>query len=380
MRVKVRIKKKGEPRWKSPDVERVPESMLQTILSDDPDLIPFDDERRPVVLVDEFPVRFGSADLVGVGASGSITIVECKKKDNRDMRGRSVVGQLFAYAAALWEMSYEEFDARWQATERPPLMDDARWAKRKRPPLAESVADAASVRGLHYDPDAFRASVTENLRTGKSTLIVAVDEITLELQRVIEYLSAHTAAEVDVIALELGYATLGDVEVLVPLQFGLEMAERKASSTRPSRRWDEESFSAALRTTKGEWAPLIVADLLTWASQVMKLEVWYGAGPTLGTVYMGLADANARRRPLVGCWTSGNVDVYFNQLAFLPPFDGHDARVEVLQRLDKVDGVERAERQADIWPSVKLENLAKAGALESFKALVDDVVDRVREA
>jgi len=72
--------------------------------------------------------------------------------------------------------------------------------------------------------------------------------------------------------------------------------------------------------------------------------------------------------------------VYFNQLAFLPPFDGHDARVEVLQRLDKVDGVERAERQADIWPSVKLENLAKAGALESFKALVDDVVDRVREA
>ena len=51
----------------------------------------------------------GKADVVIVDASGDITVVECKLAANPEIR-RRVVGQLLAYASAIWQMSFEEFD------------------------------------------------------------------------------------------------------------------------------------------------------------------------------------------------------------------------------------------------------------------------------
>ena len=378
MRVAVLIKHKNERKWHVPDVQRVPESRLQTILSEDPDLIPFDDERRPVVMVHEFAVSFGSVDLVGVGATGSITIGECKKAENPEIR-RTVVGQLFAYAAAIWGMSYEEFDDVWQAKTRPPLMDDATWAKRKQPPLADAVRVAAEERGLPFDAEAFRAAVSENLRAGRFTLVIAVDEITSELQRVIEFLSGHMGAGVAVIALELGYVSHGDVEVLIPQQFGLEMAERRSALERPSRQWDAESFDAQLGTVMGEWATSMVADLLDWARKT-GLDIWYGAGAKHGTVYAGLTDKDGKRRALVSYWTSGMIEIEFSQWKYLPPFDSREARVDVLGRLTSITGVRKPDEQANSWPTFELESLRRPDAIAKFKALLDDVVSRIRAA
>ena len=61
---------------------------------------------RPVLL-DSALAR--SVDLVAVGAAGQITVVECKLAANPEIRS-SVIGQVFAYAAGLWSLSYDEFD------------------------------------------------------------------------------------------------------------------------------------------------------------------------------------------------------------------------------------------------------------------------------
>ena len=144
MRTKVLIKHKREVHWEDPEVGAYPdEARLKTILRDDPALFPFDESRRPVVMVDEFPVSigetYGFVDLVGVSAAGSITIVECKLEKNPDIK-RRLVGQLIEYAAGLWGMSFEEFDARWQAVARPGMMTDEAWEQRKRPPLEDDIA------------------------------------------------------------------------------------------------------------------------------------------------------------------------------------------------------------------------------------------------
>lgn len=79
------------------------EAALQMMLRDAPELLPGGDDRRPVVVVAEFGVSVGAVDLVGVAPTGAITVVECKLRANPEIR-RSIVGQLFAYASALWGM------------------------------------------------------------------------------------------------------------------------------------------------------------------------------------------------------------------------------------------------------------------------------------
>ena len=87
---------------------------------------------------------------------------------NSEIR-RTVVGQLFAYAAAMWEMTYEEFDEAWQRCGRPPLLDD--------------VAAAVDEHGLSWDRDVFPASVAANLAAGRYTLVVAVDDNDLGIEK-----------------------------------------------------------------------------------------------------------------------------------------------------------------------------------------------------
>lgn len=48
-------------------------------------------------------------------------------------------------------------------------------------------------------------------------LVFAVDEITEDLKRAVEYLNAHTVDGTEVIVLELGYSRVGDVESSSPL-------------------------------------------------------------------------------------------------------------------------------------------------------------------
>ena len=378
MRASVLAKHKGERKWRSPDIERWPERLLQTILSEDPDLIPFEDERRPIVMVDEFAVASGFVDLVGVGSTGSITICECKKEDNAEIR-RTVVGQLFAYAAAIWRMSYEEFDDIWQAKTRPSMTADADWEARQRPPLAESVQAAAAERGLPFDPERFRSTVSENLRAGRFTLLLAVDEITPELKQIVEYLSVHMTSGVDVIALTLGYFSHGDVEVLVPRSYGLEAAAQKVVSAGRPLAPDESSFMTVVSNVAGEWAAPMVRTILAWAAH-RQLEVWYGTGSTLGTMNIGLSDASGKRRCVIACRTAGDIEIEFNQLKQMVPFDAIDARLDLLRRLEPIEGAVRPDKHADSWPQVKLDSLRKTAALEEFLEVMGDVVDRVREA
>lgn len=371
---------KGEP-WRAPEARPYTnEEHLRTLLQGAPELLPGVESSRPAVLVHELEVRYGYIDLVGVSPTGAITVVECKLRGNPDMR-RTVVGQLFAYAAGLWGMTYAEFDEAWQGVRQPFTVLADQWEARRRPPLLEDMARAVEEHGLEWDRDGFAAAVEANLAAGRYTLVFAVDEITPELQRIVEYLSEHTSPEVNVIALRIGYMADGDTEVLVPQPFGVEMAARKVAASPapggPPVAPDEASFMRVLGEAAGDWAPAVVAEALAWADREGLL-VWYGSGRKVGTANVGLLDATGARRPLIAWWTSGTVEVEFSQLAGLPPFDAPGARVEVLRRLEAVEGKTRPDRQANSWVTVDAARLREPGALAEFLAIFADVAGRIR--
>lgn len=186
--------------WHAPEVSHyLNEDALQVLLADSPELLG-SGESRTVVRELEVP-DIGSLDLCAVGPSGRITLVECKLQRNPDIR-RKVVGQLFAYAAGLAGLAYEEFDRLWSKT--------SLAAGR---PLATMIKDLAKDDD-DWNEDSFRRVVTDNIRTGHFDLMFAVDSITDELKKTIRYLNAHTDSATRVLGLECGYAQDGDVEVL----------------------------------------------------------------------------------------------------------------------------------------------------------------------
>jgi hypothetical protein len=383
MKTTILIKHKNDLHWENPEVHAYPgEAKLQTILRDDPALFPFDDSRRPIVMADEFPVPIGGTtrfiDLVGVSAKGAITIVECKLKESPDVKYR-LIGQLIQYAAGLWEMSYNDFDATWQALTQPPMTDVATWEKQKKPPLEEHVAETLGDRS-GFDPSAFRLAVEDNLRTGRFTLVVAVDGITEALEDSVLYLSEHFGLDVRVVAMELGYVAHGDVEVLVPRTFGGEVAEHRPPTSAPVA-WDATSFDAALRESRGAWALELATGLREWAlTPEVGFELWFGKGKTFGTESLGLPDQSGKRHGLFNMWANGWVEFALGNFKFFTAYAEQTARLEVLHALSRIEGGMRKDRYADGWPQFNFDVLRDPAKLTDFKALLGEVVSRMRGA
>jgi hypothetical protein len=217
--------------WHAPGSESFDdEAALELLLKDSPDLLP-GSSGAPVAVVSQLYVpETGPVDLTAVSSSGAITLVECKLRANPEIR-RSVLGQVFAYASGLWKVSYADFDAAY--------------AKRAKMPLAEHVRLAADAHSVDFDEDAFRTAVEQALAQGHVSLVIAVDSITEELRRTIEFVNAHTQASVDLLGIALSYVKDGDIEILVPVVYGDEAVREKARAT--TRQWTAPEFLAALK-------------------------------------------------------------------------------------------------------------------------------------
>lgn len=224
------IRRNGE-RWRSPITHAYSdEEMLKHLLRDSPQLLPT--YADGMVVVDELSVPLiGFVDLTAVDSSGSITLVECKLGSNPEIR-RSVVGQIFAYAAGLWQMSYDDFDRAFSSRKN-----------------GISILEALRI-ALPADHNAdweehCRQNIVDNLANGRFTLVIAVDQITDELKRVVPYINLHTSLDLQFLALGVEYIRDGDVELVRPLTYGRESVAEK-SDTRQRRVWGAEAYLARL--------------------------------------------------------------------------------------------------------------------------------------
>lgn len=220
--------------WHSPaSTSYASEDALQTLLKEAPELLPWADPTGVVVARELQVPLSGPVDLVVVSTAGQITVVECKLLANPEIR-RHVVGQLLAYASGLARMPYDVFAAAFAA--------------RTGQPLAAMVGAMAANSGADWDEEQFRSKVTANLDAGRMGLLIAVDEITDELKRIVEFLNAHTVADLPVLALELNLIQDEGVEVLLPTIYGEETVRAKPGS---ARRTDESTLFSALADSAG---------------------------------------------------------------------------------------------------------------------------------
>lgn len=228
------------------------ESELQNLLdTGSAELIPpdpaLDDEH--VAFAREVSTDSGPIDLIGVGSSGSITIMECKLARNRQIK-REVVGQVLDYAASLWETEVHSFA-------------EAFAVKAGTDPF-ESLRQRFGEDAENFEEERCRSEVARRLREGDFRLLVAVDRIDPQLRRIIQYVNTRggSGRGLRLVAVEFPRYQQGTVQVLVPEAYGDELASAPAGASKT--RWDHVQALAELDRA----SPLLGElgrDLTAWA-------------------------------------------------------------------------------------------------------------------
>jgi hypothetical protein len=179
-----------------PEAPLPAEKNLHDVLTSHPELLPADDLEvgQTIVVGRESRLESGYADLVLIDPDGQICLVEVKNEGNPDTR--LVIAQLLDYAAALWQMSAEDFE---RAVLHPYLRSiDQHDASL--PDIASYVADNLDASGdidggeNEDDPSTltdFAANLEQTLASGHFRLIVAAPSIPTGVEKVIEYLNAQ---------------------------------------------------------------------------------------------------------------------------------------------------------------------------------------------
>ena len=346
------------------------EAELQSLLdTGSAELIPADPslDEAHVVFAREVSTDSGPIDLIGIGSSGSITIMECKLAKNHQIK-REVVGQVLDYAASLWETDLRSLSEAFKA--------------RSGTDPFEAIRNAFGGDDESFDEGTCRSEVDRRLREGDFRLLVAVDRIDPELRRIIQYVNSRggsgqglrlVAVESPRYKVELPGYQQGSVQVLVPEAYGDELAPPKASTSRTTRDWTIEDYFAALAADSpfGQ----IVQRLLDWADD-RRLTIRMGHGQTPAPMWR--LDAQGVDYPLFSADIGGRLWLTLGNLRGRLG-DSDEGVVPVLiEALNAIPGIRVAPGSSG--PAVPLLPLARDEPFAAFTAAYDSVIEVVRAA
>lgn len=339
------------------------ESHLQKLLDDSPEIVSLD-EIRPdagplVVTIREFSLPVGSIDLLGFTARGNIVIIECKRAANTQAK-REVIGQILDYAAHLWENTYEALDEKVKVA--------------KGLSLAELVHTKT---GEDWDEEEFRSNVRSALAEGNFILVIVVDEINDELNRIVRYVNATGSPSFSFAALEMRRFTTEQAEMLVPHVFGpVHVAPRQHTTNK--NKWSADTFFPELRSQCGVEAEATARAIFAWAEQ-KKMRNWWGEGIRNGS-FVPIYNANGRDHQLFAVWSSGFVEMYFYWYQYRSPFDIEEKRLEILNRLNQIPGVKLPPNVISRRPSIPLTVFSSEESLKQFFEIFDWFINEVEKA
>lgn len=368
--MEILLRKKGTRKWEKVGEQKFTnEAVLQDILYKSPEIIPLEklggNIKEPKVFVKEAGLAgSGSADLIGIDESGGITIIECKLATNADIR-RKVIGQLLEYAAYLWQKTFEEFDEICSRAEK--------WGNKH---LLDILREKMGVIGEPWSDEEFRQKISQTLTNGDFRLIIAVDTLSDELRRIVEFVNSRGENAATIHVLEMRQYETPELQMLVPELFG---SRPTPTDTPRGRQWDEPSFFQQMATQRSDDETEVVRELLKWAKSNMS-RIWWGKGAKYGS-FAPVLDRNGNSYTVIAVYvgfTRGYVEMQFCKMQTKPPFNDVAKRVELLRRLNEVEGVSLPEDSINKYPSVYLSTLTNKRSLRQFIDVLNWFVQEVK--
>jgi len=368
--MEILLRKKGTRKWEKVSEQKfVNEGVLQDILYKSPEIIPIEklgeNIKEPRVFVKEAGLAgSGSADLIGIDENGGITIIECKLATNADIR-RKVIGQLLEYAAFLWQKPFEEFDAICCKAEK--------WGEKH---LLDVMREKMETTEEPWSDEEFRQKISQTLTNGDFRLIIAVDTLNDELRRIVEFVNSRGENAATIHVLEMRQYETPELQMLVPELFG---PRPKSIEPPPPMQWDKTSFFQRMETQNGPAESEVARQLLKWGESNMS-SIWWGKGAKSGS-FSPVLDRNGISYTVIVVYTgfkAGFLVIQFHNLQTKPPFNNITKRVELLRRLNEVEGVSLPEDSINKYPSVSLSKLTNESSLRQFIDVLNWFVQEVK--
>ncbi|MDE0331873.1 MAG: hypothetical protein OXL41_08390 [Nitrospinae bacterium] len=275
------------------------EAKLHELIKENPQFLPLSGSPRLVVLGSEIRLGNGYTDILAVETSGRPAIIDVKLERNPEAR-KAIVSQIIAYAAFLQGFGIEDL-------EQGPLrrfLGDAGHA---------SILDAVKAEDQEgaVDADSFRASLQDYLQRGSFRLVLVLDDVPAELERVVAYLDAITVQALTIDLITLKVYEVGGVQVALPQRVSPDLgAYQPSGGSRPAaprgRLTDgSAAFRASIADTTGETREMF--DTL-----IAQAEEWGALSNVCLSTYMGVKGENYTLLPRIMPDKAGLVTIWNN--------------------------------------------------------------------
>ena len=185
----------GDDGWQLGSPKAFPdEGKLHRLIQENLQLLPLAGSPQLTVLGSEVQLGTGYADIVAVEQYGRPVIIEVKLARNAEAR-KAIVAQVLAYAAFLRGSDVEILER------------NAAISRTLRARGTNSILEAVQADDQEgaVEPEAFQSSLQDYLNRGNFRLVLVLDEVSAELERLVAYLDAITvqALTVDLIKVEV---------------------------------------------------------------------------------------------------------------------------------------------------------------------------------
>lgn len=302
-----------------------------------------------------------SLDHLFLDQDGIPTLVEVKRSSDTRLR-REVVGQMLDYAAnavAYWplETIRSKYEARCEAE------------------ASDGVHILADFLGHEANQEEFWQKVKTNLQAGKVRLVFVADEIPSELRRIVEFLNEQMDPA-EVLGVEISQFVGENLKTMVPRVVGqtVEAQRKKSIGTRPMKQWDELSFFKDLKKRQGEDDAIVARSILNWAMS-KSLRIHWGKGGVEGTYYP-ILDHKGQANKIFGVYSPGKILVDFQS----NPLEKMEQKIELMNRLNAIDGVVFQEKYVHSWGSFLISVLKKESKLKHFFDIFEWVIEEIKKS
>ena len=289
------------------------------------------------------------------------TLVEVKRSTDTRIR-REVIGQMLDYAAnAVVYWKVEELISCFETT-----------CKLKN---CDPVTEISNLIGIGESIDNFWDRVDVNLKAGKIRLILVSDVIPNEMKRIIEFLNGQMNPA-EIIGIEIKQFVGQQSRTLVPKVVGQTSISQsvKLVKTQNQINRDEVSYFEEMLKFSGAEKVRIARQIFDWAKG-KSYTIDFGKGmPGLGSLIPYKSqNFDGKRLGIMpfAIWVKGSVEIYFQHYQNRPPFDSTVMKLELVRRLNQIQGLNIPENAIGRRPSFNIELLREQHSYDLFISTFD---------
>lgn len=324
--------------------------------------------RESAIAPEEDGVDRWNLDHLFIDQDGIPTLVEVKRSRDAEMR-QKMLGQMIDYAAnALIYWPFESIVTQFEVNCREVGRDPEQV-------FEEFLGEDANEEG-------FWSQVKTNLQAGKFRLVFVADEIPGELRRVVEFLNEQMDPT-EVLGLEIKqYLSEDGQRTLVPRLIGQTAGaqQKKSSTTRERRQWDESSFFKEFKARQGREEAELAKKLYDWISQKPEVEIHWGRGGAYGGFAAKFAPKGRKSTPLFTVGISGEFLISSSSYAAQTPFDEPETWLELRSRMSAIGLALPMNATETRLPNFRLSTLQDETALQRIYETFEWVIQEIKSA